>query len=159
VVVRPERGSETAFHEAGELKKRFNDAFWMEDEGFIALGLDAQKRQIRSITSNPGHCIATAIVDESIVQRTADRMMAHDEDAIGELDGLLDIVRDEEDRFFALPDTDEIAPHFQANPTAGSIQRHRTPAVSLDIGGDQLFRLCLSLSLACEVKKIQNVAT
>jgi glycogen debranching enzyme len=66
------------FHEAGELKKRFNDAFWMEDEGFIALGLDSQKRQIRSITSNPGHCIATAIVDESIVQRTADRMMEDD---------------------------------------------------------------------------------
>ena len=66
------------FHEAGELKKRFNDAFWMEDEGFVALGLDAQKRQIRSITSNPGHCIATAIVDESIVQRTADLMMEDD---------------------------------------------------------------------------------
>src|SRR5207237_8834577 len=33
------------------------------------------------------------------------------------------------------------------------------PAVSLDIGGDQLFRICLSLSLACEVKKIQNVTT
>jgi hypothetical protein len=31
--------------------------------------------------------------------------IAHDEDAIGELDGLLDVVRDEEDRFlFALPD-------------------------------------------------------
>jgi hypothetical protein len=46
-----------------------------------------------------------------------------------------------------------------SNPTAGSIQLHRMRAVSLDIGGDQLFRLCLSLSLACEVKKIQNVAT
>ena len=30
------------YHEASELKKRFNDAFWMEDEGFFAMGLDAQ---------------------------------------------------------------------------------------------------------------------
>ena len=86
--------------------------------------------------------------------------IAHDENAIGELDGFLDIVRDQEDCFlFALPDTDEIGRAFQPSPTAGSVQLHRMPAVSLDIGGDQLFRICLSLSLACEVKKIQNVAT
>jgi glycogen debranching enzyme len=66
------------FHEAGELKKRFNEKFWMEEEGFFALGLDAQKRPIRSITSNPGHCIATAIADSSLVERTAERMFAPD---------------------------------------------------------------------------------
>lgn len=66
------------FHEASELKKRFNEAFWMEDEGFFALGLDSQKRQIKSITSNPGHCLATAIVDQSLVARTAERFMADD---------------------------------------------------------------------------------
>ena len=31
-------------HEATELKKRFNEAFWLEDEGFFAMGLDSQKR-------------------------------------------------------------------------------------------------------------------
>ncbi|HEX8652833.1 MAG TPA: glycogen debranching N-terminal domain-containing protein [Pyrinomonadaceae bacterium] len=66
------------FHEAEELKKRFNEAFWMEDEGFFALGLDPQKRQIKSITSNPGHCLATAIVDEQLVPRTALRFIADD---------------------------------------------------------------------------------
>lgn len=66
------------FHEAGELKKRFNEAFWMEGEGYFALGLDARKRQIKSITSNPGHCLATAIVDESLVPRTALRFIADD---------------------------------------------------------------------------------
>jgi glycogen debranching enzyme len=66
------------FREAEELKKRFNEAFWMEDEGFIAFGLDPQKRQIKSITSNPGHCLATAIVDESLVPRTALRFVADD---------------------------------------------------------------------------------
>jgi hypothetical protein len=39
--------------------------------------------------------------------------IAHDEDAISELNGFLDIVRDEEDRFpFALPDAHQIGTHF-----------------------------------------------
>jgi glycogen debranching enzyme len=66
------------YHAAGELKKRFNDAFWMEDLGFLAMGLDRQKRQIKSIGSNAGHCLATAIVEESLVRRTADRLFAED---------------------------------------------------------------------------------
>lgn len=66
------------FGEAGELKKRFNEKFWMEPEGFFALGLDSDKRQIRSINSNPGHCLATAIVDESLVGRTAERLLRAD---------------------------------------------------------------------------------
>jgi hypothetical protein len=40
--------------------------------------LDAQKRPIRAITSNPGHCLATGIADEAYVTRTADRLMADD---------------------------------------------------------------------------------
>lgn len=66
------------FREAGELKKRFNEAFWMEAEGFFAMGLDSRKRQIKSIGSNPGHCLATAIVDEALVPRTALRFIADD---------------------------------------------------------------------------------
>src|SRR5436190_359729 len=66
------------YREAEELKKRFNEAFWMEEEESIALGLDPQKRQIRSAASNPGHCIATAIVDQSLVTRSADRLMRDD---------------------------------------------------------------------------------
>src|SRR5438105_266314 len=66
------------FHEAEELKKRFNEAFWMEDEGYFAMALDAQKRQIKSVGSNPGHCLATALVDESLVLRTAGRFSASD---------------------------------------------------------------------------------
>jgi len=66
------------YREAGELKKRFNEAFWVESEGFFALGLDSRKRQIKAVTSNPGHCLATAIVDESLVARTAARLMRED---------------------------------------------------------------------------------
>lgn len=66
------------FHQAGELKKRFNEAFWMEKEGFFAMGLDNQKRQIRSIASNAGHLLETAIVDDALARRTADRLMSED---------------------------------------------------------------------------------
>jgi glycogen debranching enzyme len=66
------------FDEATELKKRFNDAFWMADEGFFAMGLAANKRQINAISSNPGHCIATGIVDESLAIKTVSRLIADD---------------------------------------------------------------------------------
>ena len=66
------------YREAGELKKHFNEAFWMEDEGFFAMGLDSQKRQITSIGSNPGHCVACGIVDHALVRKTAERLMNDD---------------------------------------------------------------------------------
>ena len=63
---------------AQELKKRFNDRFWMDDLEFVALGLDSSGRQIRSIASNAGHCIATGILDDALVSKTANRLMADD---------------------------------------------------------------------------------
>ncbi|TMA72505.1 MAG: amylo-alpha-1,6-glucosidase, partial [Deltaproteobacteria bacterium] len=50
----------------------------MEDEVFSALGLDPEGRLIGSITSNPGHCLATGIVDPERAARTADRLLAPD---------------------------------------------------------------------------------
>jgi glycogen debranching enzyme len=66
------------FHEAGELRKRFNDAFWNEERGFFAMALDSEKRQVLSAGSNPGHCIATAICDPEHVERVVDRLFAPD---------------------------------------------------------------------------------
>lgn len=66
------------FREARELKRRFNDVFWMEDEGFYAMGLDPEKRPIRSVGSNPGHCIATAIADTGRAERVARRLFEDD---------------------------------------------------------------------------------
>ena len=51
---------------ATSLRRAFNDRFWMEDAGTFAVGLDAEKRQVGSITSNPGHCLWTGIVDEEL---------------------------------------------------------------------------------------------
>lgn len=66
------------FREAKELKKHFNETFWMEKEGYFAMGLDAKSKPIRSIGSDPGHCIGSGIVDDSLVKQTADRMFADD---------------------------------------------------------------------------------
>jgi glycogen debranching enzyme len=65
-------------HEASELKKRFADAFWMEDEGFTAMALDAQGRQVRSVGSNGGHCVAAGILDHALVPRAVARLFADD---------------------------------------------------------------------------------
>ena len=64
--------------EALALKTRFEEAFWMEDEGFYALALDAEGKQVRSIASNAGHCIATAIADDAHVERVVDRLFEPD---------------------------------------------------------------------------------
>ncbi len=49
--------------QAEDLKARFNDKFWMEDLGTYAFALDPDKRQVRSIASNPGQLLWSGIVD------------------------------------------------------------------------------------------------
>jgi glycogen debranching enzyme len=44
------------------LRQAFEDAFWLPDVGWYALGLDAAKQPIDSLTSNVGHCLWSGIV-------------------------------------------------------------------------------------------------
>ena len=64
--------------EASELKKRFNETFWMEDAGYFAMAVDADGRQVQSVGSNALHCVATGIADTSLVPRTMERLFADD---------------------------------------------------------------------------------
>ena len=64
--------------QAAELRAAFNEAFWMPDEGFFALALDGRKAQVRSITSNPAHCLYCGIVDDDKALLVAERLMAAD---------------------------------------------------------------------------------
>ena len=66
------------FHEAEELKKRFNDRYWMPDKNFFALGLDAERQQIKSISSNPGHLLACGIVPKELARPVARRLLQDD---------------------------------------------------------------------------------
>jgi glycogen debranching enzyme len=63
---------------AADLRARFNRDFWMEDEGFVAFGLDAGKRPIRALTSNAGQCLPTGIVSKEHVPRLVRRLFASD---------------------------------------------------------------------------------
>ena len=64
--------------EATELRDAFHAAFWWPEEGTFALALDGDKRQVRSVTSNPGHCLWTGIVATAQAAAVADRLMAPD---------------------------------------------------------------------------------
>ena len=66
------------YDEAEDLKKRFNEKFWMEEESYIGFGIDNKGELIRSIVGDPGHCLLTGIVDESRVKQVAGRMMRDD---------------------------------------------------------------------------------
>jgi glycogen debranching enzyme len=64
--------------QANELRRAFDEAFWDPEEGTFALALDGRKRQVRSVTSNPGHCLYCAIVDPRKAEAVAERLMAPD---------------------------------------------------------------------------------
>ena len=63
---------------AADLRRRFNEDFWMEDEGTFCLGLDADKRPIDAVASNVGHCLWTGIVDPERAEVVADRLLRED---------------------------------------------------------------------------------
>jgi glycogen debranching enzyme len=65
------------FHEAGELKKRFEDAFWIDEQRYVALAL-GKNAVADAIASNAGHCLSTGIVSQDNAQLIADRMLAAD---------------------------------------------------------------------------------
>ncbi len=73
-----EKLSARLYDESQRLKKKFNRTFWMEEEGYLAMGIDSKRRLIRSIASDPGQCLTHGIVDESFAARLIPRMMAKD---------------------------------------------------------------------------------
>jgi glycogen debranching enzyme len=64
--------------QAQDLKRRFNQAFWLPEHGTFALALDPDKRPVASIASNAGHCLACGIVDADKAASVAGRLMAPD---------------------------------------------------------------------------------
>ncbi len=64
--------------QAARLKTRFNQDFWWPEAGFFAQALDGQKNQVRNITSNPGHCLWSGIVDQAKAAPLVERLMQPD---------------------------------------------------------------------------------
>ncbi len=61
---------------ATHLKAAFNRDFWLDDKGWYAVGLDADKRPIDSLTSNIGHCLWAGIVDEDKAARVVQHLIS-----------------------------------------------------------------------------------
>src|ERR1700751_5460471 len=61
--------------EAAELQRRVDEAVWVEESGFYALGLDREKRKIDSLTSNIGHLLWSGIVPEHRRAAVADALV------------------------------------------------------------------------------------
>jgi glycogen debranching enzyme len=62
--------------QARDLQRRWHDAFWMPTEGFYALAIDRDGRQVASITSNPGHALGAGIVPVTHARQVADRLLS-----------------------------------------------------------------------------------
>lgn len=60
------------------LYETFNERFWWEEEGTYYLGLDGEKRPIKTVASNAGHCLASGIVPAERASRVVDRLMQPD---------------------------------------------------------------------------------
>jgi len=63
-------------HDATELKRRFNEDFWVEETGFFALALDGEKHQVRTVTSNPGQLLWSGIVDDDKVDAVVGQLFS-----------------------------------------------------------------------------------
>ncbi len=61
--------------EAADLKRRFNQDFWVADRGYFALALEADGRQVDALTSNNGHLLWSGIVDRTKAQSVVNHLM------------------------------------------------------------------------------------
>jgi glycogen debranching enzyme len=61
--------------EAADLKRRFNRDFWIADDEYFALALDADGEQVDALASNIGHLLWSGIVDKSKAKAVARHLM------------------------------------------------------------------------------------
>lgn len=61
-----------------ELRVKFHAAFWWAEEDYYVIGLDGEKRQRRSVTSNPGHLLFTGILPNQQEHVVVSRLMKPD---------------------------------------------------------------------------------
>jgi hypothetical protein len=64
------------FDEARRLRRRWHEAFWVEEDGAYAMALDPDKRPVRSMGSNPGHALAAGLVPRERARAVADRLLS-----------------------------------------------------------------------------------
>ncbi|OKH42986.1 amylo-alpha-1,6-glucosidase [Calothrix sp. HK-06] len=63
---------------ASQLQARFEKHFWCDDIGYYAFALDKDKQPVKTIASNPGHCLWSGIISKERASRVVERLMAPD---------------------------------------------------------------------------------
>lgn len=71
----------TLLAEARELKLRFNRDFWQPATGTFGMALDARKRLIPALTSNPGHALWCGIVADELAAPLVASLLSPDMDS------------------------------------------------------------------------------
>jgi len=61
--------------QAADLKRRFNRDFWVDDDGYFALALDLEGKQVDALASNNGHLLWSGIVDKSKAKSVVRHLM------------------------------------------------------------------------------------
>lgn len=69
---------ERLLKEAQEFKERFNRDFWDEEEKFFCMGLDKNMDPMKVISSNPGHCLESEIIDPDKLPLVTERLFKMD---------------------------------------------------------------------------------
>jgi glycogen debranching enzyme len=64
--------------QATDLAKKFEKAFWMQDENFYAMALDGKKQQLQAISSNAGHLLWSRIINRDRARIITERLMRDD---------------------------------------------------------------------------------
>ena len=64
--------------QATVLRQRIHEAFWMEDQQYYAAALDGDKRQVKTIMSNPGHALYCGSLEQSRADAVARRVFEPD---------------------------------------------------------------------------------
>lgn len=70
--------AETLRRRAACLQKKFVQDFWQKRNGFLAYFLNGEKQPIKTVVSNPGHCLFTGILPEEMACRVVERLARPD---------------------------------------------------------------------------------
>jgi glycogen debranching enzyme len=61
--------------DAADLKRRFNDDYWIEEGGYYALALEPDGTPVDALSSNIGHLLWSGIVEDSRAKKVADHLL------------------------------------------------------------------------------------
>jgi glycogen debranching enzyme len=76
VALGDEGAADALLERAAAFRREFHDAYWMPREGFYAMALEADGKQVASVGSNPGHALASGIVPPERARLVADRLLS-----------------------------------------------------------------------------------